>query len=249
MRLDVVTTAIRRPELLRRTYESFLGIGLLNLPSLRIILNIDPMGSGNPDESIRIAEAYADEVVVNIAPVANFATAVNWAWKQVESPVFLHLEDDWQLRRFIDFSDWLKQLQSIPEACQSVLLRKHARGLNPPFSFRPTLIKRSFIDAAGTIPAQMNPEKYLHQRLMDRAVSVDFGPEYAFFDLGRKWAKGKRLQKVDAVSGSDHISNDQPWFGVRDISVVGVLDYSACQIRWDWSMQCMRLRKAWRGSR
>ena len=233
--IDVVTTAIRRPELLDLAYRSYFGGGICNLPNLRIILNIDPISCGSSDQMVAIAHKYATEVVIRNSDEANFATAVNWAWAQVESPFFLHLEDDWLIRRPVDFEEWLKCLEADPNALQAVLLRKRARTEPRPFSFRPHLAKSEVIARVGSIPTDKNPEKFVAESL-GPGVSIDFGLPYGFHDLGRKWAKAQHLKKAEGAAGLQINPQVKDWFTERPASIIGKIDYFCCHIRWRCSL-------------
>ena len=54
-KIDVVTTAIRRPILLDLTYQSFFK-RIQNLPKVRIILNVDPIGDAKAEDCLKIAK-------------------------------------------------------------------------------------------------------------------------------------------------------------------------------------------------
>lgn len=241
--IDVVTTAIRRPELLARAYRSYFEVGIRNLPPVRIILNIDPIGHGNTEALVQIAARYTSQVCVRIAETPNFARAINWAWSQVQSDYFLHLEDDWQLRHSIDFNDWKGQLDVNPRAMQAVLLRKQSRGGSAPYSFRPNLATRQVIQVVGEIPETMNPEKYVSNKIDWVGCSVDYGPAYAFFDLGRKWAKGHSLQKDPHVSGLALNVSPAEWFQCRRVSWLGRFDYVVNRLRWDASFKILKMKR------
>jgi len=231
-KIDVVTTAIRRPEILDLAYRSYFNGGILDLPKLRIILNIDPIGAGSEEEMVSIAKSYSDEVVVNSPENSNFANAINWCWSQVESKHFLHLEDDWLLTNPIKFHDWLKSLEQ-SNALQSVLIRKHRRQIPAKYSFRANLARKSVIDQVGLIPPKYNPEKWCIQRL-GMNVSIDFGPERQLIDMGRKWAKGNQSRKSTGSSGLRITSESlaSGWFGERPSGIVGRLDYKMNYNKW-----------------
>ena len=230
--IDVVTTAIRRPEILELAYRSYFNGGIRGLPRVRIILNIDPIGEGDTDAIIEIASRYTSELVVRQPDESNFAAAVNWAWSHVESEYFLHLEDDWLLSRPIDFSDWIDSLQG--EAyLQAVLIRKRSRKVASPYSFRANLAKKTVIEQVGQIPLDHNPEKFAKSRLA-HDVSIDFGPERQLLDMGRKWAKAQHARKAD---GSNNLRIDKEtlsngWFGARNSGFWGGLDYRRSRFIW-----------------
>jgi len=218
-RLDVVTTALCRPELLELTYRSFFT-RLKNLPEIRIILNVDPLGEADQAECIRVAKRYSDSVVFRCPDSPGFMDAVKWCYKQVESPIVLHLEDDWLLRRKVDYKIWLKTLLD-SRLDQVVLLMKAARfPCDVRYSLRPHLARAErvceILDSLSVTDG--NPEKYLaeHSSVL---LSSDFisGGERLVADMGRKWAKSQGLKKLDEGG---------IWFVPRATSTISRLDYS-----------------------
>ncbi len=110
-----------------------------NLPEIRIILNVDPLGEADQAECIQVAKRYSDSVVFRCPGSPGFMDAVKWCYEQVESPVVLHLEDDWLLRRTVEYENLLRSLLG-SDSDQVVLLMKGARipaGMR--YSFRPHL--------------------------------------------------------------------------------------------------------------
>ena len=222
-KIDVVTTAIRRPEILAITYESFFT-RIINLPETRIILNIDPLGNGSSSECVAIAKQYGDDVVVRTPLEPNFSSAINWCWGQLQSPYFIHIEDDWLLKREINFEVWLKHLQS-ERLDQSVLLMKRPRNVgNIRYSFRPHLGVSNSVKAILPIPEEMNPEKYVSSSQPELA-SADFlaGGNHLVSDTGRKWAKARGLRKS---------SSSKQWFSPRSIHWWASTEYQAYRYLW-----------------
>ena len=99
--IDVVEISTLRPKLLNLTLASFQKHFLNQFGKCRIILNIDPVGEENSsqDEILELVNRYSDNVIACTPKTGNFSLAVRWAWSQVESPYFLHLEDDWFLKK------------------------------------------------------------------------------------------------------------------------------------------------------
>ena len=230
-KIDVLTTAIRRPELLEITYKSFFS-RISNLPRLRIILNIDPLGNGSTSECIAIAKQYSDDVIFRTPLEPNFSSAINWCWSQLQSSYFLHLEDDWLLKREIDFEVWLQHLQS-ERLDQSVLLMKRPRDVaDVSYSFRPHLGVSNSVKAIGLVPEEMNPEKYVSS-CQPKLASADFttGGEYLVSDTGRKWAKAQGFRKS---------SSSKQWFAPRSIHWWASTEYQA--YRYFWKLQILKSR-------
>jgi hypothetical protein len=222
--LDVVTTALRRPELLDYTYTSFFN-RINNLPPLRIIINIDPLGSGDTKKCVSIAERFASEIVVRTPKTPNFSSAINWAWANLQSEIYLHLEDDWFLNRTIDFEDWSREFVS-SDYDQSVLVMKRPRTSNSlNFSFRPNLTRTNSVHSIMPIPAHQNPEKFAANHQVSLR-SIDYSKAIArtIDDMGRKWAKGNGLRRDCQPEGA--------WFQSRKVSFLDQFDARFSLLVW-----------------
>ena len=222
-KIDIVTTALRRPELLQITYDSFFS-QVSNLPAARIILNIDNIGEGSIDESIAIANRYSSDVVLRIGSQPNFSNAINWCWSQLSSPLFVHLEDDWFFRHKISFESWVSHLRS-SKASQSVLVMKRRRPVNSlRYSFRPNLAWSREVAKIGWIPANVNPEKFVSGQ-SEILTSSDYGQDCRRYieDTGRIWSKAQGLQKADEGG---------KWFVNRKSTLVTQWRYKLSVLRW-----------------
>jgi len=102
--LDIVMTATIRPEVVDLTLKSFFNKFLNQFEKVRLIINIDPIGDEqyNSNDVLNVCYKYIDDVVYNTPNKASFPKAVKWCWEQVQSEYFLHLEDDWLLKKPID---------------------------------------------------------------------------------------------------------------------------------------------------
>ena len=113
MELDVCIISTVRPEILKLTLDSFrkrfFNLLRKGFPGIKIrgIINIDPAGEPGitPQEMIKNLNlsSYFDIYVLNFPQSPSFPKAVSWCWDQVRTPIFLHLEDDWFLKKTIDF--------------------------------------------------------------------------------------------------------------------------------------------------
>jgi len=227
--IDVIVTALRRPELFEMTCESFFTGAIRGLPKLRIVLNIDPLGDGCAKKVEDIARCYADEVVVRYAETPCFSTAINWCFSNLRSPLFLHIEDDWILTKSIDFEKFSDAVQHATVA-QVCLAYRQMRSTPGAYRFRPYLGKSAVVKKVGPIPLTENPEKFVAQALpSDCSIDFDAGP--CVLDTGRKWAKVKGIQKGDAEN----------WFAERAVSWLGLLD--AKFWLWRYARQSKKMSK------
>ena len=107
LKLDVVIVATIRAEILRMTLDSFCK-NFLHQFKIRVIVNVDPIGETDKNTQMDIVEIcreYFDEVIYNCPENPSYAKAVVWGWNQVKTDLFLNLEDDWILKRELDFEE------------------------------------------------------------------------------------------------------------------------------------------------
>lgn len=107
--IDVTMTACKRPKLLEKTLSSFFRnfIGLA-AQDLRLIINIDPVGIDiAANVCIRICEKYFNNIIFRSPNRPSFPKAFQWVWQQVEAPLVLHLEDDWEMVNEVSLGNML----------------------------------------------------------------------------------------------------------------------------------------------
>lgn len=219
--IDIVTTGLIRPELLDLTYKSFLN-GISNLPPVRIIINIDPLGGSCANQSIEVVKKYCNNPIIRTPSTPSFMEAIKWCWSQVESDYFIHLEDDWILNKRVDFNDWRNSLNK-DDIAQSVLLMKKPEQYI--YSFRPHLAKSSVCKLVADLPEKGNPEKEIARLVTQYGLrSVTYGGAYCITDTGRKWAKHLGLIKQDQGIGS--------WFKATDKNILRAIEYRLHMAIW-----------------
>jgi hypothetical protein len=111
--IDITMTACNRPEILEKTLSSFFRnfIGLVE-QDLRLIINIDPVGIDSPAHAcIEICRKYFNNLTINMPEKPSFPKAFQWVWQQVEAPLVLHLEDDWEMVQETSLKDMLDLLE------------------------------------------------------------------------------------------------------------------------------------------
>ena len=181
MNLDITTTAVLRPELLRQTYASFWEGLSLHKQQVRVIINVDPVGLDcHAGDVVAVAHEFADTVVSRTPASPSFGGAVQWCWSQVDTDLFFHLEDDWVMRRPLHW-EWLMQSIAIHPEYVSFFLHNNQPsvwscpwGLDvceyPQLCLGPTFIRKSFTDKVGPLMSpELNPEKQL-KPLRDRSL-------------------------------------------------------------------------------
>ena len=151
--LDVVTTAMPRPELLELTYRSFYNHLFSRIKHCRLIINIDPgPASANNDQKtetmLTVCRKWFPEVVYRCPSTPSFPAAVQWAWSQVETDIFFHLEDDWLLLNHIDPVRIDNYFNASPRLAEVTLNPSINRSTIPGLALRPSFFRRAFVTAA-----------------------------------------------------------------------------------------------------
>ena len=198
--VDFCTTAMIRPELLRRTYESFTE-KLLDIPwdDTQLFLNVDPLPPGDAEKVVAVAKEFFGHVTSRTPDKPNFAAAVKWCWSSAGAPFLFHLEDDWVLRRPVSINALLEHFGTKKEGVMQIALRayryKYRMYCLSPGIFRAALYKRM----APQFDTSVNPEFQLHAlKHSPKTVRgyTDIGTRPLVADIGREWIIGKPYAKV-----------------------------------------------------
>lgn len=208
-RLDVCMTALRRPELLELTLESFSRRVFPAWRHIRLIANIDPLGDpADLDRTIELMQRHSHESLIRVTDRGNFTDAVRWCWQQASSPQVLHLEDDWLCLRRVDRAAVertlaLEGVGAVRLYLHRVPLRRRKRDIG--FSLNPCFFRRDWIRAlADRLDDGMDPEKQVRWKqgrcaeVADAYRTVMYGfPGYpaVVMDIGRDWRAQRGLQK------------------------------------------------------
>jgi len=208
---DVVVISTLRTELLNLTLASFKKHFLNQFGNYRIILNVDPVGEENCSQGsiLKLVKRYSDDVIACTPKTGNFSQAVFWAWSQVESPYFLHLEDDWFLKKKVLKDDVFKQLEldgklagirlNLSRNPSERPLSSNGLSLNPSI-FRTSVIKSLLKE----FDIAKDPEKQFRNNeslKMQNFVYYGKPNENSYVvDTGKKWRKSLGLAKWDITS-------------------------------------------------
>lgn len=193
------TTAMPRPELLDKTYDSFQRhIPWLDFKKTTLFLNIDHFPGGPEPEiekeniykNIDIAYKYFGNVVSNIG-YSCFPRAVKWIFSQANKEFIFNLEDDWELlcdmpENSVDFFDNPKIIQIGYRAWK----RNDSR-----FVLSPSFIRSSFCNLiASKMNDGRNPEEQIRGlnpfKVDESFIYWPFETDKIILrDLGRAWIK------------------------------------------------------------
>ena len=195
MEFVVTTTALARPNIVRRTFSSFTR----RMPDLRgakLFINIDPIPNESlQQETLEAAREFFPDLEARIPSTPNFTAAINWLWSKADTPFIFHLEDDWIIGRVVRFTSLEKHL--VPGVMQ-VNLRAYRYRYNK-MVLSPSLIKKEcYKGFAGKLNTKVNPEVQLRN-----ADLFDFRPEMistygrgvVVRDIGRDWLDRQKLIK------------------------------------------------------
>ncbi|MEO5371067.1 MAG: hypothetical protein H7833_13435 [Magnetococcus sp. DMHC-1] len=206
--IDVVTPATLRPELLKITLASFHKHVLNQFESRRLIINIDAIGDPHAsiEQMLEVCHMYFDDCLYRHAEHPSFARAVRWGWEQVEADYFLHLEDDWLLKKKVDAHSALACFARDPKlALLSLNMGRNRQDLSlTQFSLRPGFMRRSFIREALLLfdehldpEKQFNPHCFMGGELAKWHFRYYGEPDDGRFlvDTGGKWRKSLGFDK------------------------------------------------------
>ena len=230
--LDVTITSLNRIDILALTLGSFFSPGMIDdLPPVRIILNVDPIGGdATLADFENLVQRYSQDYVINMPEMPDFCSAIKWCWQQIQSDLYLHLEDDWWLRKPIDFATWSGPVIN-GTAYQSALMRNHHRTKIARYSFKPHLAHRNVArKICDNSPSHGDAEQWaagevaLLSGKTGILPSVDYPSERVVSDLGRRWAKKNGLKKSFGGNGVKVPLEGGAWFDDRKINCFHKLD-------------------------
>jgi hypothetical protein len=249
-KIDIVITATLRPEVLNLTFQSFCNKFLNQFDKKRLIINIDNIGDENYNcqDMLNVCYKYFDEIKYNFPEKPSFPKAVQWCWKQVESEYFLHLEDDWLLKKHIDtkhlfnlFSDdtninYVRFFLSRNDKLQYKNNYVYSNG----FSLNPAIIKTRFMkELLQNFDTNQDPEKQFNHLDSFQNGLIVFGNKNDgrwVVDIGKKWRRFKNFQKPDITK-----SKNKTWSNKnKKFSIIQYLKYTAYMKYWNYLAKCKK---------
>lgn len=213
--ISVTTTAMLRPELLIRTYDSFRRhLCDLDLSTIDLRINIDPAPADRCSVSdvIDVANKFFHSVDFRCPDVPNFSSAINWLWSGATSQFILHLEDDWEMLRRGSVTAMLDIFAGNPQLQQVRFLGPSQCNTPRHIALSPGLIRRSFYSAVGgCLDETANPETQIHEKqrwpdwgvpVLDRCAALYTSKKGVRMvrDIGRAWSKSRGITKQSPKS-------------------------------------------------
>jgi hypothetical protein len=186
--LDFTTTAMRRPEILRKTYESFsTNLKGIDFSESTLYINIEPLPEEIPaSEVVKVAESFFGHVIVCESKKCNFTAAVKWCWKNTTRNYVFHLEDDWILLSRLKVGQLIKRLN--PPIVQ-VALKAYTYKYNK-IALSPSLLSGQFVrDISCKLIITSNPEVQLRGENVRGHSMMSFPDRIIIKDIGRAWMK------------------------------------------------------------
>ena len=198
-KLSFTTTALSRPEILEKTYKSFLSnIKGENISECTLYINIDPIpNNGLQQDTLIVAKKYFKNVIYRMSEQPNFSDAINWCWSNTKTPYIFHLEDDWILLKKININN-IFDLFNKTKALEIIL-----RAYNTKYkklALSPSIWKFNLYKTfAGKLNININPEVQLRDKKFAHAFTknniIVEGKNVIVKDIGRDWLKNKGLKK------------------------------------------------------
>lgn len=217
--IDITMTAVRRPEILKKTLHSFyrnLLAPVIN--ECRLIINVDPIGDDIPSYSLdEIISGYFKRYAISMPMSANFPRAFKWTWNKVEAPWVLHLEDDWELLERVEIYDMLAMMKRHPNLASlrlpffnsdetsmknwNLQFPWNGEYFECPSNLRqragfaghPSLLRGDFVkNCAPLLNPALNPEKQFHDdnpSLVNEVCNWDYGV----------WGKPNRQRMINDI--------------------------------------------------
>jgi hypothetical protein len=208
--LSVTTTAMLRPDLLRRTYASFQKhLKDVDFKYLTLYINVDPAPAGKytADDVLAVARRFFGTVVSRCSAKPNFTAAINWLWSQADTQFILHLEDDWEMINDTRMADVYRAFDAHPGIYQVRFVGRAQSHKSQRIALAPGVTCRAFYSrVAGKLDESFNPETQLHEVYRWKAWGIASRERCAVMhssrkgvvlvrDIGRPWAARHQIAR------------------------------------------------------
>ncbi len=209
--MDFTTTAMARPMIVNKTYESFSrNLKGINLKNCRLFINVDPLPPDVKRKNVvKVARKYFGEVHANFPEKANYTAAYNWIWSKAETKYIFNLEDDWGLTKEISIESMLQYFEKYPKLMEVALRAYKYRYLSCPTS--PSIMHERYYKAVGgKLNEKFNPESQLRGKnfgieMPAKSLKISYKGKIIVYpervkqvvlkDLGRLWLQRSNYAK------------------------------------------------------
>lgn len=198
-------TAVRRPEILKRTLHTFfMRCFAPVINKCRLIINVDPVGDDIASHELnKIVSAYFKHYIIGMPMEASFPKAFKWTWDWATAPWVFHLEDDWELLTGVDIMFMIELMEKFPNLASlrlpffpstertmknwNLFFPWNGHFFECPVNLRqtagfaghPSLLRGDFVrNCAPLINVNLNPEKQFHgdnDRLVNEVLQWKYG--------------------------------------------------------------------------
>ncbi len=259
--IDITMPAVLRPAVLQESLRSFVTGLLHDTGRFRLLINIDPVGSGTREEVEAVCRQFFEHVVVNAPAQGSLNAALRWLWGVANSEFILYLEDDILLKRSVDLAEMMAHMRKRPRLAyiqiSYVDFRKndgndinvqheylgdglHLRKGKYEMSLQPALMRREFAAAAARlIHDDDDPEIQFHA---NNPALQDLVSQWEFATFARP-GDSRAVQDIGIRDRNETgytkfvDGGSTTWLPVRKVDVYGktvrVLDHVLGRITWD----------------
>ncbi|WP_227286975.1 MULTISPECIES: glycosyltransferase family 2 protein [Paracoccaceae] len=214
MKIDICMTAVRRPDLLKTTLDSFQENLFSNFVVECAYVNLDPAFGDASDEASceEVLRSMFPRVQIRKPETPSFGAAVKWLWGQAADNVMFHMEDDWICLEHMDPQDIEPFLRKGYDAVAPLTIEHHWKRRYPYLTdkeawfslFGKTIYRR--VSALGTSPKFILPafanavaELLIPSLDPEKQQARDINPALAELVQSRKCAvltRGKRTPMI-----------------------------------------------------
>jgi hypothetical protein len=207
--INVTIVATLRPDILKRTLDSFSWMVRAERHIFSAVINIDRAPEDadcSVDDVLKVVKEYMPVRCVMSPEQPSFARAVRNVWEASDSRYVLHLEDDWEFVREINI-DWCVDEM---EAGRADYVRFSKRTLSERVmseKFKPSLLPSLWLgDSVRCLARAMvdnkDPEKQLRRGVESADIDahlpgkiIDYPGDECVRDIGREWREARQLGK------------------------------------------------------
>lgn len=210
--ISIVTTAINRPEIIKRTMDGLLENTNFAKFDCKWIVNVDFVAKLDNaeqryEQALALCKSYDKffkVLVIRHRPALGPANAVIACNRHLEGDVIFYLEDDWdchvekKTKEKLDVNDYLERLKQYPySTCAG---RMNQLSLNPCF-MRRFNYEHSCAHLVITEDAEFQMQKVWYRERAGFPNEWAFDPREKkyFSDSGRPWIKTTSLTKWDRM--------------------------------------------------